>query len=91
MKNGQPSATIEIQLMNEGHDSYEPEIYGKKVIVTRHITASGSSSYTIRNERNEKINATKSDLSKMLLYLNIQVENPVSVLNQEASRTFLKE
>lgn len=77
--------------MNEGYDSYEPETYGKKVIVTRHITASGASSYTIRNDRNEKIKATKNDLAKMLMYLNIQVENPVSVLNQEASRTFLKE
>lgn len=77
--------------MNEGFDSYEPEIYGKRVIITRHITASGSSSYTVRNERNEKVGATKTDVAKMLLYLNIQVENPVSVLNQEASRTFLKE
>lgn len=77
--------------MNEGYDSYEPKVYGKKIIVIRHITASGSSSYTVRNEHNKTITATKSDLAKMLLYLNIQVENPVSVLNQEASRTFLKE
>lgn len=91
VKNGQPSATIEIHLMNEGHDSYEPEIYGNKIIVQRHITAGGGGSYIIRNDKHEKVNASKSDLVKMLLYLNIQVENPVSVLNQEASRTFLKE
>lgn len=37
------------------------------------------------------ISATRQDLVKLCCYLNIQVENPVLILNQDAARSFLKE
>ena len=35
------------------------------------------------------MSAKKEDLSRMLDHFNIQVDNPVAVLNQDTSRNFL--
>ena len=52
---------------------------------------SGTSSYKLKNASGQTISTSRKDLIKMTLYLNIQVENPVLILNQDAARSFLKE
>jgi len=92
VKRGESSATIEITLANDGIDSYEHDVYGDKIIVVRTINAhSGASVYKIKNQNGKTISTTRQDLLKMSLCLNIQVENPVLILNQGAARSFLKE
>lgn len=92
VKRGEPSATIEITLANDGVDSYEHDVYGDEIIIVRTINAnSGASSYKIKNQNGKTISTTRQDLIKMSLCLNIQVENPVLILNQDAARSFLKE
>lgn len=91
IKNGEDYATIEIHLLNSGIDAYEQECYGDKIIVVRHITTAGSSTYKLKDENGRVISSQRNELMKLTLYLNIQVDNPVCVLNQDAARSFLKE
>lgn len=91
VRRGEASASIEIVLSNDGVDSFEKEKFGEEITVVRNITASGSSSYKLKNDKGAVVSTSRQDLNKMTLCLNIQVENPVLILNQDASRSFLKE
>lgn len=91
IRTGESSATIEVHLSNDGSDSYDYETYGNRIIVIRHVTASGSSTYKIKNAAGNVISTSRNDLLRLILYMNIQVDNPVCVLTQDASRGFLRE
>lgn len=80
-----------MHLANDGGDSYEPELYGDRIIVIRHITSAGTSTYKIQNANGRTISTSRSDLMKMTLYMNIQVDNPICVMTQDATRSFLRE
>lgn len=68
------------------------EVYGDQITVVRTISAtSGASSYKLKNANGNTISSSRKDLTKLTMYLNIQVENPVLILNQDAARSFLKE
>lgn len=66
-------------------------MYGDKIIIVRTINASGATSYKMKSENGNIISTNRSELLKMILYLNIQVDNPVCVLNQDLARSFLKD
>lgn len=88
---GQNIAKIEIVLSNSGPDAYEPHLFGNKIVVVRTITKT-SSTYSIKNGRTGAVVYRRSqELLQILLYHNIQVDNPVFVLNQDCSREFLKQ
>ena len=91
VKHGEASCTIEIHLSNNGIDAYCPEKYGEKIIISRHVTASGGSSYKLKNEKGNVIASNRQELEKMMICMNIQVENPVVMLNQDCARSFLKD
>lgn len=91
IKWGCPSTTIEITIGNDGYYAFQPKEYGKFVTVVRHINASGGSSYKIKNDKGAVISKSAKDLDIMMRYMNIQVDNPICVLNQEHSRSFLKD
>lgn len=91
IKHGETSCTIEIHLSNDGIDAYRPEEFGSKIIVVRHMLASGGGYYRLKNESGAIISQKRDDLTKLMQCLNIQVENPVVVLNQDAARSFLKD
>lgn len=88
---GEQSATVEIHLSNDGADSFERSIYGNRIIVVRKMTASGSSTYQLKNSSGNVISTARTELAKMIMYMNVQVDNPVCVLTQDASRSFLRE
>lgn len=91
IRTGESAATIEVHLANDGGDSYERERYGDRIIVIRHITSSGTSTYKIQNADRRTISTSRTDLLKMALFMNIQVDNPVCVMTQDATRSFLRE
>lgn len=78
-------------ISNEGDSAYEFELYGHKICVVRHITQSGASTYKLKNSLGTVISTKREDLQKITLFLNIQVDNPVCLLTQDSSRSFLKE
>lgn len=91
IKTGESSATIEVHLSNDGSDAYDYEKYGNRIVVIRQITASGSSTYKLKSASGSVISTSRADLLKLILYMNIQVDNPVCVMTQDASRGFLRE
>ncbi|XP_058974562.1 structural maintenance of chromosomes protein 6-like isoform X3 [Musca domestica] len=90
IKNGETSAKIEIVLANDGAQPYEPDVYGDKIIIVRTISLS-SGSYVIKSESGQVVSKKVDDLHRILMYHNVQVDNPVFLLNQDSAREFLKE
>ncbi|XP_053690699.1 structural maintenance of chromosomes protein 6 isoform X2 [Sabethes cyaneus] len=91
IKHGETQATIEIHLENDSFDAYERDVYGNKIIVMRTINASGATNYKLKSENGNIVSTSRSELHKLILFLNIQVDNPVCVLNQDLARSFLKD
>ncbi|XP_055325596.1 structural maintenance of chromosomes protein 6 [Sitodiplosis mosellana] len=91
IKSGESSATIEVHISNDGSDAYEYEKYGSRIVVVRQIAASGSSTYKLKSASGSVISTSRADLLKLILYMNIQVDNPVCVMTQDASRGFLRD
>ncbi|XP_055695980.1 structural maintenance of chromosomes protein 6 isoform X2 [Lutzomyia longipalpis] len=91
VKHGQASCSIEIAIANDGEDAFDTKKYGDRIIITRKISASGASTYKVVNGRGEFLFKDRHMLERLLMYFNIQVDNPICVLHQDAARSFLKE
>ncbi|XP_046424795.1 structural maintenance of chromosomes protein 6 [Neodiprion fabricii] len=87
VKKGRNSAVIEITLCNEGPMAYKPEIYGDSILVRR--TIGSAPGYKIKNSNGEVVSSKKDELERIIAEMSIQVDNPISILNQDVSRTFL--
>lgn len=90
IKIGETTAKIEITIANDGPQPFDPDEYGDSITIVRTITTS-SGYYAIRNSQGRIITKKFDDLQRILLYHNIQADNPVFVLNQDSAREFLKE
>merc|ERR1712168_1062673 len=88
IKNGKHSAEVIIQLSNKGMDAYKPHLYGDHIIIERKLTADGSQ-YKLKNTNNKVVSMKRDELNHILDQFNIQVDNPISILNQDTSRNFL--
>lgn len=75
--------------MNEGDDAFQHDIYGDIITVERSIAFSGYNGYKLLGIDGKEKSRCKKDLDAMLDQLNIQVENPVAVLDQEEAKKFL--
>ncbi|OQR83293.1 structural maintenance of chromosomes protein 6 [Achlya hypogyna] len=73
-----------------GTDAFRPEQYGKHIMVERVIRRDGSAEYRLKDEHGKLVSKLKADLEAMLDHLNIQIENPCAVLDQENAKLFLK-
>lgn len=91
IKRGESCATVEIHLENHAHDGYELEKYGRRIVVQRSVYSTGRSVYKLKAASGAIVSTKRDDLLRMIMYLNIQVDNPVCVLNQDAARSFLRE
>ncbi|XP_047117570.1 structural maintenance of chromosomes protein 6 [Schistocerca piceifrons] len=90
VRKGATTASVEITINNKGVRAYKPEEYGNMIIICRTLSAvSGQSTYRIRSARGEVKSSKKEELDRIVSHLNIQVNNPISVLNQDTARTFL--
>ncbi|XP_077414638.1 structural maintenance of chromosomes protein 6 [Vanacampus margaritifer] len=89
VKEGQSSADVSITLHNQGKDAYKPELYGPSIKIDLRLTHDGVRTYKLKSASDQIISTKKEDLVSILDNFNIQVNNPVSVLNQEMSKYFL--
>ena len=89
IKTGSNSAITEVTLRNNGDDPYKPEIYGDKITIERKINIDGSTAYKIKNAAGKVVSSKKEDLTNILDEINLQVDNPLTCLNQEMSKNFL--
>jgi len=83
-------AKLQVKLLNKGSDSFQHEIYGDFITVERILDKTGGSTYRLLDEDDKVKSKKKADLDAMLDLFNIQVDNPVAVLDQEESKKFLK-
>uniref|UniRef100_A0A182QPX3 Structural maintenance of chromosomes protein 6 n=1 Tax=Anopheles farauti TaxID=69004 RepID=A0A182QPX3_9DIPT len=91
IKHGETQAVIEIHLENASFDAYEKEKYGRRIICERMISVSSGGSYKLKNEHGHVVSTSRAELQKILLAFNIQVDNPICVLNQDLARSLLKD
>ncbi|XP_022257401.1 structural maintenance of chromosomes protein 6-like [Limulus polyphemus] len=89
IKTGKLSAEIIVKLRNRGVDAHKPEEYGSTITIERRITSDGTSTYKMKGELGNLVSSKREELVHILDQFNIQVDNPVAVLNQEVSRKFL--
>ncbi|XP_046969883.1 structural maintenance of chromosomes protein 6 [Vanessa cardui] len=87
IKKGCNYATIEIKIKNSTNKSYNHDRYGDHITVIRKITTAGSS-YIVKSATGEVVSTRYAEISNIMLALEIQVDNPISVLNQDEARTF---
>ena len=65
-------------------------MYGDRIIVERTIRRDGASTYKLKASDAKKVISTKrGDLTAICDHFNIQIDNPISVLNQDMSKTLL--
>lgn len=90
VKYGKHSATLEITLQNNGRESYKKDLYGESITVERKIVTTGAGGYRIKSADGRTISTRKDELQRILDFFNLQVENPITILNQDMSRSFLQ-
>ena len=74
-----------ITLKNDGDDAYKPDLFGKRIHITRRFTIQGASSYKILSDQKVVISTKKADLDDICDHMSIEVDNPLNVLTQGSS------
>ncbi|XP_028160988.1 structural maintenance of chromosomes protein 6-like [Ostrinia furnacalis] len=88
IKKGANSATVEIKIKNNSPKAYKHNVYGDFITIVRNINASGGSSYKVKSATGEVISTKFEEVNSIILAHDIQVDNPISVLNQDDARSF---
>lgn len=84
-------ATITLTLNNSGSEAFKPDVYGENIVIERTLAANGTSQYKFRATRDGKTLATKRDeLTQIVDHFAITIDSPLTVLTQDAARTFLQ-
>ncbi|KAJ7134841.1 P-loop containing nucleoside triphosphate hydrolase protein [Mycena epipterygia] len=89
IREGQAASEVTISLKNQGEEAYKPKEYGKSIVITRRFTKEGNSSWKIKSKDGKVISTKKDELAAICDHMNIQVDNPMNVLTQDAARQFL--
>ncbi|THH19093.1 hypothetical protein EW146_g2017 [Bondarzewia mesenterica] len=89
IREGQSVSEVTVQLKNQGDEAYRHQSYGDSIIITRHFTKEGSSSYKIKSRDGKVISTKREELAAICDHMNIQVDNPMNVLTQDSARQFL--
>uniref|UniRef100_A0A7N0REW4 RecF/RecN/SMC N-terminal domain-containing protein n=1 Tax=Kalanchoe fedtschenkoi TaxID=63787 RepID=A0A7N0REW4_KALFE len=88
IKTGCSSASVSVDIKNQGVDAFKPEAYGDLITIERRI--SGSSSITVMKDHlGRKVADKKADLYELIEHCNIDVQNPCVIMTQDKSREFL--
>ena len=84
-------ARVRVTLLNKGPDAFQHDVYGDLIHIERNIFLRGSNGgYKLYAEDGKTCKSEKKkDLQLLLDQMNIQVENPVAVLDQEEAKKFL--
>ncbi|KAF4606632.1 Structural maintenance of chromosomes protein 6 [Pleurotus pulmonarius] len=89
IREGQSQSEVTITIKNQGEEAYKPQEYGKSIIITRRFSKEGSSTWKIKSKDGRTISTKKEELAAICDHMNIQVDNPMNVLTQDAARQFL--
>jgi hypothetical protein len=82
------AAEVSIQLKNRGDEAYRHKDFGDSIIISRRFTTEGSSTWKIKSKDGKVISSKREELSKICDHMNLQVDNPMTVLTQGDSSQF---
>ncbi|XP_034418530.1 structural maintenance of chromosomes protein 6 isoform X3 [Cyclopterus lumpus] len=89
VKTSESAADITVKLRNRGPDAFKRDAYGDCISVEHRISSDGCRTCRLRSKTGQLISNKKEELTAILDHFNIQLDNPVSILNQEMSKQFL--
>ncbi|KAF3927142.1 hypothetical protein ABW20_dc0100268 [Dactylellina cionopaga] len=88
IKEGEHMASVEVHLRNRG-DGFKKDVYGQTIVVQRTFNRDGVNSYKTKTKSGKTISTTKKELSDIIDYMSLQVDNPMTILSQDLARQFL--
>lgn len=87
VQEGKESAMVKLVLHNVGDNAYQPEVYGREIIIERWV---GRITKHLARDQGGAVVASKSaEIAEICDCLNVHVGNPCVVLTQEKARKFL--
>lgn len=91
IKEGQYEARLIVKIKNEGDDAYQRDIYGDFIHVERRFNRKGAGSFRLCSAAGRVISTKKQDITDIVEYYCLQVDNPLNVLSQDNARQFLNQ
>jgi chromosome segregation ATPase len=91
IKEGRDSCMLSVKIKNQGTSGFKQDLYGKSIIVERHFSRAGSSSFKLKDANGKLVSTRKSDLEDIIDAFALQIENPMNVLTQDMARQFLSD
>ncbi|EFX00951.1 DNA repair protein [Grosmannia clavigera kw1407] len=89
IKEGEERGILAVRIKNCGEDAYEHDVYGDSIIVERHFSKTGTSSFKLKSATGGLISNKRADVDDIVEYYYLQVDNPLNVLSQDNARQFL--
>ncbi|XP_071752212.2 structural maintenance of chromosomes protein 6 [Centroberyx gerrardi] len=89
VRSGENTADVTVKLRNRGADAYKRDVYGDCISIEHRISSDGCRTCRLKTKSGQLISNKREELTAILDHFNIQLDNPVSILNQEMSKQFL--
>lgn len=83
------AAVLSVKIKNGGMSGYQQDVYGDSIIVERHFSRSGGSTFKLKSSSGKIISTRKGDLDEICDFYALQIDNPMNVLTQDMARQFL--
>ena len=92
VQKGSRRAVVEVTLRNDGEDAYKPDLYGKAITFKRTITDKGGSAVSLVGESSHTVGgkAAREEGARIQKALNISVDNPIVILQQDQAKELLR-
>ena len=89
MQTNARSAIIIVKIFNTGKDAYKPELYGDVIAIERRFSKDGATGYKLKSQSGHLVSTKREELQEILDHIQLQVDNPMTVLTQDTARQFL--
>jgi chromosome segregation ATPase len=82
------TSRITVKLKNGG-EGYRRDQYGDEIVIERNFSREGSSNYKLRSKNGRIVSSKREELDNITDFYGLQVDNPMTILTQDAARQFL--
>ncbi|VDB97935.1 unnamed protein product [Peniophora sp. CBMAI 1063] len=90
IRQGQDVAKVTVRIHNQGDRAYRYAEFGDHIAITRTISSSGGSHYSMKHgESGKKVSSSLGDVRDMCEHLGLRVDNPFVILTQDGAKRFL--
>lgn len=94
VRTGADEAIVRVTLWNipyDGRDAFRHDVYGDTITVERRISATGpGSGWAFKDHKGRAVTRKKDELDALLTAISVDASNPVTVMTQDTSRSFLQ-